>query len=129
MALTEDELKALQAELVGIFEHTILPLVTRCAEIASSVDARVEAVEARCARVEQLLQCKSGQFSEFELKRVGQMIEMGLERGMRPSMDRVMKFVEEAARKNTMLAQYCLQMHDENCRLKSGSIMSIGKPS
>jgi hypothetical protein len=130
MALSNDQGKAapsIAEMLAEIFEQTINPLLRRCVEAAISADARAEAAEARCARVEEALQSKSG-LSEHELKRLEEMVNRSLER-LKPTIDRSVKHMEETVRRNTLLAQACVALHDENVFLKSASISSIGKPS
>jgi len=118
----------IEAALHQIFEQTIFPQLKRAVELAEAATARVEAAEARCARIEQVIQQRSTRLSEHELKRLEEMTSRSLD-SLKPIVDRTVKMVEEIARKNTLLAQACVALHDENVHLKSASIASIGKPS
>jgi uncharacterized protein YicC (UPF0701 family) len=123
----QGEATSIQAMLAEIFEKTVNPQLARAVAAAESATARAEVAEARCARIEAALQKKS-RLSEFEFKQLKEMVNASLE-NLKPGVDRVMKVVEETVRKNTILAYGIMEVHDENVRLKSASISSIGKPS
>lgn len=118
----------IEAALHKIFEQTINPLLRRAVELAESANARAEAAEARCAAIEQLVQSKLHGLSEFELKRLDEIINRSLDK-LRPTIDRSVKLMQETVLKNTKLAEGFFALHDENVQLKSASISSIGKSS